>query len=101
MIAALSPVRAAAQVQAASVYASAVGDIVEAGREVRRFRWKNAHLLALEAKAMIELLDRADRVSFRRARINYWRNRYRRFAAKAYALDHVTAYRAGLSVDDK
>lgn len=77
---------------------TAVTTAAEVTREVRRFRWTNAHLLALEAQAMVwSLQDEPGRVAFRKARIAHWRKRYRRFAAKAYALDHVTAWKAGLT----
>jgi len=90
-------VRAAAQVSAINQYAAVVGETVDAAREIRRFRWTNAHLLALEAQAMIHMLEGEDRILFRAARLGHWRRRYRRFAAKAYALDHVKAWRAGLT----
>jgi hypothetical protein len=93
----MSAARITARVTAAASYVDAIGDAVEAGKEIRRFRWENAHLLALEAKAMIELLSSDKSVVFRQARLGHWRRRYRRFAAKAYALDHVTAWRAGLT----
>lgn len=90
-------VRAVARASAASAYFAAAADTAQAVQEIRRFRWTNAHLLALEAAAMIERLRSDNRVAFRGARLGYWRSRYRRFAAKAYAIDHVAAWRAGIT----
>ena len=85
--------RQAARVLAEQAYNDALVGMF--GFIARRIEWRraNAHLLALEAEKMIDLLRAADKVSFRRARIWTWSRRYRRHAARAWASDRLTATR--------
>lgn len=65
------------------------------------WRWANAPLLALEAERMVYSLEHDPRrIAFRKIRIDYWRNRARRFGAKAWAQDHVLAAACGICHPD-
>lgn len=82
--------RSVARDEAFAVYREAVRSVV--GLILDRIEWRraNAQLLALEAERMIVLLTTDPSfVAFRKLRIDVWRARQRKHAARAWAQDRA------------
>lgn len=96
----IGPRQKQARETALQMYREALSALGEAIIEFVQWRYANAELLALEAKAMLHSL-RTDTqfVAARWLRIAIWRKRYRKHAARAWAKDALLAQTCQLTLD--